>query len=75
MEVWKKIVIHFLWICYKLSPLGQEVKEELSKSTRAVLASNLFIYQARESTLVPAEFMTAQAFQKLIYKAFVVMGN
>ena len=27
--------------------------------------NNLFIYQARESSLVPAEFLTAQFLQKL----------
>ena len=37
---------------------------------------NLFIYQARESSLVPAGFLTAQFLHKLlIYEAFVVEGK
>ena len=37
---------------------------------------NWFIYQARESSLVPAGFLTAQFLQeKVIYEAFVVMGE
>ena len=40
------------------------------------LYSNLFIYKARESSLVPSGFLTAQFLQKLkIYEAFVVMGR
>ena len=36
--------------------------------------THLFIYQAIESGLVPAEFLTAQFLQKLeIYEAFVVI--
>ena len=35
---------------------------------------NLFVYQAGESSLVPAVFLTVQFLQKLyIYEAFVVM--
>ena len=37
---------------------------------------NLFIYQARESNLVPAGFLTARFLQKLcIYEAFDVEGK
>ena len=35
----------------------------------------MFIYQARESSLVPAGFLTAQFLQKQIYVAFVMMGE
>ena len=39
-------------------------------------ALDLFIYLARESSLVPAGFLTAQFLQKLyIYEAFVVMED
>ena len=37
---------------------------------------NLFIYQARESSLVPAGFLTAEFLQKkVIFEAFVLMGK
>ena len=37
---------------------------------------NLFMYQARESSLVPAGFLRAQFLQKqLVYETFVVMGT
>ena len=40
-----------------------------------LLCTNLLIYQAKESSLVPAGFLTAQFLQKnLFYEAFLVMG-
>ena len=36
----------------------------------------MFIYQAKESSLVPAGFLTAHFLQELkVYEAFVVMGK
>ena len=37
--------------------------------------TNLFIYQAGESTLVLAGFLTPQFLQEIIYEAFFVMGE
>ena len=47
----------------------------LTRQGRPV-GSNMFIHQARDSSLVLAGFLTAQFLQKLyIYGAFVVMGE
>ena len=43
---------------------------------RCKIQYNLFIYQARKSSMVPAGFLTAQFLQKpWIYEAFVAVGK
>ena len=52
--------------------LKGQVWNRQSQVKRHPYSGNLFIYQARESSLVPAGFLTAQFLQKLyIYEAFV----
>ena len=47
--------------------------DTVSQGTARTLSINMFIYQARESSLGPAGFLTAQFLQ--IYEAFVVRGD